>query len=149
MPNSVPTSPSPEVRSSTTNIEVPMRASVSQHAHLFVFLYLFTHPSIYLPQRKVIWKTSFQSGSWQIQKQFCETSSKPWKFTAAKQRNSVRFPEKIIRNWQYRKRSSSARRPWKMKSWVQNWWLRANALCDFYCPCEQCEQCQKLSWLSF
>ena len=30
-----------------------------------------------------------QNGSWQIQKQFCETSSKTWKFTAPKLKDRI------------------------------------------------------------
>ena len=48
----------------------------------------------------------------------------------------------IFLSWQHQKRSNSARRPSKMESWVQSWWPRTNAFCNFatpsvYCACHE------------
>ena len=40
-------------------------------------------------------------------------------------------------SWQHQKRSSSARLPLKMESWVQSWRPRTNAFCDFSAPSVQ------------
>ena len=62
-------------------------------------------------------------------KLFCETSSI---FELDNIQN-----EAILRDflnfwtWQHQKRSNSARLPSKMESWVQSWWPRTNAFCDF------------------
>ena len=64
-------------------------------------------------------------------KPFCKTSFNSGKLSAeltAWYQCVLRFFQSI---WQHRKRSNSARLPSKMESWVQSWWPRTNAFCDF------------------
>ena len=49
-----------------------------------------------------------------------------------KRSNSARLPHFF--SWQHQKRSNSARYPSKIESWVQSWWPRTNAFCDFSSP---------------
>ena len=120
---------------------------LSNYLPIYLSIYLSTYLSIYLSICLSIYLSIFLSFYLSIflsiflsiylsaslkTKLFCETSS-AFELdkikNAAIQRDFLNFCA-----WQHQKRSNSARRPSKMKSWVQSWRPRTNAFCDVSSP---------------
>ena len=98
--------------------------SLSVYLSIYLSFYLSIYPSLYLSARL----PQFLNLTTSSTQQFCETF-----FELGNVKNEAFLRDFLhFRFWQHQKRSSSARLPSRIESWVQSWRPRTIATCDFF-----------------